>query len=406
MTTEKKYLYLLKLILSTALFCGALFFENAQERRIILLVTIFAAYLAVGFVRFLTGQNHRYFYWSIYLDIILIFLMEQNSRLLINYFFHSFYIIILLEAVLSLDLKKGILTGSAAVLVSMIKYGYLIYYKLSLASISQMAFFLMVNILILVTSGFAHHNREERQKKDLLYRELLDAHKQLKQYSDEVSRLSMIEERTRIARDIHDTLGHNMTALIMQLQMTEHLYQEDEDRARKLLEGAVNTAKDSLYHIREVVETLRGEETEYHADAIRLLISDFSEKTGSVIRLEINDEKATNGSGDNQNGAAINNTAKRKDSDARMALYRIIQEALTNAVRHGKATEITVKIEYLTGEIRFYIHDNGIGSEDYNEGYGLRGMKERAKACGGSVNFMSGQGFSVDGVLYTEERDD
>ena len=77
----------------------------------------------------------------------------------------------------------------------------------------------MVNVLILVVTGFAQYNKEERERKDILYKELLDAHKKLKQYADEVNRLSVVDERNRIARDIHDTLGHNMTALIMQLQM-------------------------------------------------------------------------------------------------------------------------------------------------------------------------------------------
>ena len=80
-----------------------------------------------------------------------------------------------------------------------------------------MFFFLMVNILILIIAAFARKTKEEKEKKDILYRELLDTHKKLKEYTDELNRLSVIEERTKIARDIHDTLGHNITALIMQL---------------------------------------------------------------------------------------------------------------------------------------------------------------------------------------------
>lgn len=276
------------------------------------------------------------------------------------------------------------------VLVSMIKYGYLIYYKFNLANISQMAFFLMVNVLILVIAGFAQHNREERQKKDVLYRELLDAHRQLKQYSDEVSRLSVVEERNRIARDIHDTIGHNMTALIMQLQMAEHLYREDRARAQELLEGAVNTARNSLSGIREVVETLIGGGAEiFYEDAVRLLVSEFSEKTGAEIKFDAAGEERS-----------------RKDPAVCMALYRIVQEALTNAVRHGKATEISVGIDYLPKEVRFYIRDNGNGHGEFKEGFGLKGIRERAEACGGEVNYESGQGFTVRGVLYQEDKND
>ncbi|HYE68666.1 MAG TPA: hypothetical protein VEA58_08640, partial [Anaerovoracaceae bacterium] len=179
---EKKLIYLLKFILSIVLFCGAVYFENAQQQRLFLLILIFTVFLGSGFVRCLIKQETLYFYLTFYVDIALIFMLEQNSRLLINYFFHSLYIIILLEAALSLSLRRGVAIGITAVLISLIKYGYLIYYKFNLANISQMAFFLLVNILILVIAGFAQHNREERQRKDVLYRELLDTHKQLKQY--------------------------------------------------------------------------------------------------------------------------------------------------------------------------------------------------------------------------------
>lgn len=386
---ENKLFYLLKFILSIVLFCGAVYFENAQLQRLFLLVLIFAVFLVSGFVRGLIKQEMYYFYLTFYVDIALIFLMEQNSRLLINYFFHSFYIIILLEAALSLTLRRGVIIGAAAVLVSLIKYGYLIYYKFNLANISQMAFFLLVNVLILVIAGFAQHNREERQRKDVLYRELLDAHKQLKQYMDEVNRLSVVEERNRIARDLHDTIGHNMTALIMQLQMAEHLYKEDPSRAEELLASAVGTAKDSLSGIREVVETLRGEEAfRYSDDAIRHLAAEFSEKTGAAIHFDI-----MNGNGE-------------RNPSAGMALYRIVQEALTNAVRHGKATEISVYIEYNPKEIRFHILDNGIGTEEFKEGFGLKGIRERVEAFGGEVTIESEKGFTVRGTLYLEDKND
>ncbi len=240
----------------------------------------------------------------------------------------------------------------------------------------------MVNMLILVIAGFAQHNKEEKERKDVLYKELLDAHRQLKQYTDEVNRLSVVEERNRIARDIHDTLGHNMTALIMQLQMAEHLLKEDVPKAEGLLLDAVRTAKDSLAGIREVVETLRGVDTALApAESIKKLISEFSVKTGVDIRLDVTGE------------AAI------QDSAANIAVYRIIQEAMTNAVRHGKATGISVELDYSGDAIGFCVTDNGSGVEHVMEGYGLKGIRERVEALGGKVEFGTGDGFYIKGIL-------
>ncbi|HOS70503.1 MAG TPA: histidine kinase, partial [Bacillota bacterium] len=305
-----------------------------------MLVFIFALYLAVGFGRGLIKRYNNLYCLSFILDIALVYILEYNSRLLINYFFHSFYIAVLLESSLLLGLRRGIMIGAATVVVSLIKYIYLIYYNFNLSNVSQLVFFLMVNLLILVVSGFAQHNKEERERKDILYRELLDAHKKLKQYTDEVNRLSVVDERNRIARDIHDTLGHNMTALIMQLQMAEHLLKEDPKRSEELLVSSVKTAKESMAGIREVVETLRGTGTALApVESIRKLVSEFSAKTGVEIELEISGE------------------SNLQDSAANIAVYHIVQEAMTNSVRHGKAAKISVRLDYSDESITFYIAD-------------------------------------------------
>ncbi len=378
-----KLLYLLKIIASVILFCVAVYFENAQQQRLLVIVTIFVLLLVVGIGRIFIKRSSTLYYLSFIIDILLVYILEYNSRLLINYFLHSLYIIILLEAALTLQPRRGIIIGAAAVLVSLIKYAYLIYYKFDLSSVSQLSFFLMVNILILVTTGFAQHNREERERKDILYKELLDAHKQLKQYTEEVNRLNVVEERNRIARDIHDTLGHNMTALIMQLQMAEHLMKEDLAKAEELLCNAVKTAKDSLSGIREVVETLRGSEAvDVPAESLKKLISEFSARTGAEIELEMSGEHVV------------------KDTSANIAVFHIIQEALTNAVRHGKAAKICVCLEYTDRSIAFRVSDNGNGAVDIKEGYGLKGIRERVEAFRGKVEFGSADGFYIKGVLY------
>lgn len=391
MEKVRRILFLLKTIVLTILFCAAAYFENAQQQRLIVLVAVFVLYLAVGFCRGFISRDSNLYYLSFILDIVLVYTLEYNSRLLINYFLHSFYIIILLEAALSLGLRRGITIGAATVLVSLIKYVYLIYYKFNLSNVSQLAFFLMVNVLILVISGFAQFNKEEKERKDILYKELLDVHKKLKQYTDEVNRLSVVEERNRIARDIHDTLGHNMTALIMQLQMAEHLLKEDEPKAEELLADAVKTAKDSMAGIREVVETLRGVSTVLTpAKSVKKLVNEFSSRTGVEIRLSINGE------------TAMGNT------EADMAIVRIIQEAMTNAVRHGKATKISVLLDYSRDSIIFSVKDNGTGAETIKEGYGLKGIRERAEAFGGRVEIGSSDGFYIKGILYMRlltERD-
>lgn len=387
MNKKLKIFYLIKAAILTILFCTAVYFENAQQARFFTLIALFLLYLAAGFSRQIFGIGGKWHYYSFFLDIALVFAMEFNSRLLINYFFHSFYIVILLEAALTLPLIRGIAAGTTAVLVSLIKYVYLIYYKFDLSSVSQMAFFLMVNGLILVIAGFAQKNREERERTDMLYKELLDAHRRLKEYNDEVNRLTVIEERNRIARDLHDTLGHNMTALIMQLQMAEHLAKEDLPKAEGLLAAATRTARDSLSGIRAIVETLRGREAASTADrSIKELVQEFASKTGADIKLD------------------IEGTEKKCGTAVASAIYHIIQESLTNAVRHGNAGQVSVQLVYTAESVSFSVSDNGRGAETVKEGYGLRGIRERAEALGGSIEYGNDNGFYIKGILYLEEK--
>lgn len=381
---KNKWFCILKILILSILFILAAYFENAQQQRLFTLISVFLLLIANNILKYFINENRRFYFVLFAVDLALIYILETNSRLLINYFLHSFYIIILFEAAVTLEIKRGIIIGIADILVSMVKFIYLTYFRFNLSSISQMVFFFTISILILIVAIFAQYNSQEKEKKDMLYRELLDAHKKLKEYIDEVQRLSAVEERNRIARDIHDNLGHSMTALIMQLQMAEHYLMTDSPKSQELIADSVKAAKDNLSGIREVVETLRGTgQYASTADALQGLAKKFSESTGTAIDLKIegtmpDDQKKFN------------------------AIYHILQEAMTNAVRHGKASEILAEINYFDDVVQFIIRDNGIGADNITEGYGMRGIRERVKELNGDVEFKSENGFIVSGYLQNK----
>lgn len=388
MIINKKMFFIIKMLALTILFLSALYFENAQQQRLIVLVVVFFIFISNNIYKYFSNKENKVYPLLFILDLVLIYIFELNSRLLINYFLHSLYIIILLEASITLPINKGIIIGAITIIASLLKFIYLIYYKFNLSNISQLVFFLIINILILVVATFAQHNKQEKERQDLLYKELLEAHKRLKEYTEEVHRLSIVEERNRIARDIHDNLGHNMTALIMQLQMADHFLKIDSPKSKELLENSIKTAKDNLGSIREVVETLRGTRTSLSPEkAIKVLVDEFSEKTGVEIELNIN-------------GKVI------KNQEASECIYHILQEGLTNSVRHGGATKLWVNLDYSDNSIAFSIKDNGKGSGNIIEGYGMKGVKERVKVFKGSVEFKSQNGFIIDGIIYVEEKND
>lgn len=377
-----KVFMLIKILILSLIFYTAVYFENVSGERFYTLILIFIAYIILGVIRRKLCNKYSALFISFFIDILLIFLLEHNSRFLINYFFHSFYIVIILEASLTLKRDKSLLISIITVLVSIIKSIMLIYYKSNLANISEMAFFVLINVLTLIITSFAQYNKEEKEKKELLYKELLKAHKKLKEYADRVERLTIIEERNRIARDIHDTLGHKMTVLIMQLEMSSYMIDEDIEKAKQLIENAKKQAREGLLSIRKVVETLRiNENVSRGIDFIKQMVDEFSKKTGSEVELKIKGNQI------------------KMPSNVDIALYRIVQESLTNAVRHGKASKIDVEIVFRENSVNFCIKDNGTGVENIKEGYGLKGMRERVEHLKGKVMFESRDGFEVKGYL-------
>lgn len=213
------------------------------------------------------------------------------------------------------------------------------------------------------------------------HQELSEAHEQLRSYSKQVEELTVIRERNKIAREIHDTVGHKMTALIVQLQLARELMQLDAEKSKETIQKCEGLARSALEEIRTSVRTLHeddGNNTTFIA-ALKNLLNDFSEMTSMEVALEINGDLVS------------------VPTTIQPTLTRIIQESLTNSKRHGNATKCQVCIDCKQDAIELSILDNGKGSTQVNPSFGLINMRERVMEHGGTIQFESsaGQGFLV-----------
>lgn len=181
-----------------------------------------------------------------------------------------------------------------------------------------------------------------------------------------------IEERTRLARDIHDVLAHSLTALIVQLDGARMLLtgERASDEAMGSVLRARHLAQEGLDETRRAVGTMRGD----HVPGARMLVGlvkDFERDSGLQCDYSVDGEPV------------------ELDSPAQLALYRTAQEALTNVYKHAPANRVQVHLRYAAGGAELTVDDFGAAPTPRpnaaTDGYGLEGMRERAELLGGSL---------------------
>jgi signal transduction histidine kinase len=214
------------------------------------------------------------------------------------------------------------------------------------------------------------------------HHDLSEAHAQLQVYSKQVEQMTTIRERNRISREIHDTVGHKMTALLVQLELSKALLKLDIQKAEETIHVCENLARDALQEIRLSVRTLHQEEEEHlpFIPAIRKLLADFYQTTALESAFQLSGDPAM------------------VPSSLQPTIIRTIQESLTNAKRHGNANSFLLKMNCTDEAITMLTKDNGQGVQSIEPGFGLINMKERIEEHGGTVFFESivGEGFQMN----------
>lgn len=219
------------------------------------------------------------------------------------------------------------------------------------------------------------------EQQTALLGELQDKNKQLQEYAQQVETLVVVEERNRLSREMHDTLGHRLTSLVVQLEAAQRLLPEQSERAARMLGEVRQEIRQALAELRQTVGRLRDPvETELDLPhALRRLAEKFQVASGLQIHLELPQDPCL------------------LEPAQRLALYRAVQEGLTNIQRHAQAGEARLRVTCTHDEIRMELQDNGqglhpVGAEASPPGFGLRGLSERAASLGGEVRLENAPG--------------
>jgi len=223
--------------------------------------------------------------------------------------------------------------------------------------------------------------------------DLSNAREQLRQYILQIEDLAALQERNRIARDIHDSLGNALTTLNIQLQTALKLWSLDPAQAQQFLAEAHRLGAIAIQEVRQSVRSIRENELpEQSPEAlINALVENFHSSTGILPSTTIN-------------------LSGRLPIKVVTTIYRIVQESLTNICKYAQATEVQIQLDSTPNHLCLIIQDNGKGfkTSQHRTGFGLQGMGERVTALQGTLNIESkpGKGCKITVELPLEQVDE
>jgi signal transduction histidine kinase len=263
------------------------------------------------------------------------------------------YIALIAALVLPIGLRDGSWTGAL----------------LNIATMGAAVFFVAVFAQMRLNEQHAREHAEQ------LMVELEQANVQLAAYATQAEELAMTQERNRLAREIHDNLGHYLTIVNVQIEAAKVVMDAEPERALDALSKAQELAQKGLTRVRESVAALRESPVSNRplSEAIGSLVKE-AQSTGIVTEFKVAGEPQS------------------LENKVALALYRAAQEGLTNVRRHARASRVDILLDFQPTGVRLEVKDNGVGAAETTGGFGLLGIRERLQLLGGRLEISTGVG--------------
>jgi signal transduction histidine kinase len=230
-------------------------------------------------------------------------------------------------------------------------------------------------VFVVVFTRVAASEREART-------ELAEANQRLRDHAAQVEELATTKERNRLAREIHDSLGHYLTVVNVQIGAAQAILEQDRPRALDHLSKAQALTQEGLAEVRHSVAALRASPIESRPlpEALAKLAEQWN-AAGVRAKFE------------------VAGTIRPLTLQANLTLYRAAQEALTNVGKHAYASRVDLYLDYRDERlVRLRIKDDGLGGDNSKGGFGLLGVRERVQLLNGAVRIRAdaGEGFSLE----------
>lgn len=245
---------------------------------------------------------------------------------------------------------------------------------------SQYFLVLIVLVLHFVMFNFAMTVSRKNKQIEVNLREIEESRNELQRAYDKLEEATVIEERNRIAKEIHDTAGHSLTTVIMQTEAARLAMDKDPARARHCIDAANLQAKSCLEELRLSVHLLSGRrENVTLKEYLEGILEETANGTSFTVRSKIDDVEMTEA--------------------AERFISNTLREGISNGIRHGGSTAFFFELKDMGNYVELLLSDNGSGTDmhTFKEGFGLSSMRAKAEKFGGMVQFSSepGEGFEI-----------
>ncbi|MFB5676326.1 sensor histidine kinase [Paenibacillus terreus] len=328
-------------------------FRSSSTYQVVLGCIMIIAFFACYVLSFLSKG------WLVYFWTSMQIMISITMTLLFGYVYFSLFLAFFIGNIRNRAGFVTLYTIHLVTAIATINYGFV---SRNPVFISQLPFVLVSTLGIILLPVTTYN----RNKSDRLMGELNDANKR-------ISELVKLEERQRIARDLHDTIGQKLSLIGLKSDLAGKLITQDAERAKAEIEDVRQTARNALKEVRDMVTEMRGTSLEDEISRIRQML-----KAAQITLTVEGDPHLTNVSLLNEN-----------------VLSMCLREAVTNIVKHSSASACCVRIEPSRTELTLTVEDNGTGLPKetvHFRGNGLRGMKERLEFVNGSMVVRSDNG--------------
>lgn len=211
--------------------------------------------------------------------------------------------------------------------------------------------------------------------------ELIKTNEDLELYVESIKELTALQERNRISREIHDSIGHSLSTIIVQLGAVEKIAEKNGQKAATMAKNLRMFTKSGLEEVRTALRELKPKDVDNLKTLLLIesLTTNFSKLTGIKVNFRFSKSKWD------------------LDESISLVIYRAVQEFLSNSARHGKPKEIKIFLHFDSDIVILTMEDDGVGAEKITQGMGLGGLTERVHELGGQIKIRSAlcKGFSL-----------